>query len=115
MTIYNIKIYKITTPCNNFFITGCYNTRIETSFKKLLRLYNEWKLDIKNRKCYQLVFGFFEKFGTNCNIELIIKFSGTNDNKNKYIKNLLDNLDDEKNYNLNNNVIMKYKCYWLNI
>lgn len=112
---YNIKIYKITTPCNNYFITGCYNVKITSHFNKLLRLYNEWKNNLINRKCYKIIFGFFENYGTECNIELINKFIGTNDDKKIYIKNLLDGIKDDKNYNNNNNVIRKYKCYWLKI
>lgn len=111
---YNIKIFKITTPCNNFFITGCYNVKITSHFKNLLKIYNAWKNDLTNRKSYQIIFGFFEKYGTDCNIKLCCEYIGTNNSKKEVIDYLLNRLKDYKNcFNLYNDICMRYRCYYL--
>jgi len=114
--LYNIKICKITTPCNNFFITGCYNVKITTHLKRLLKIYNKWKMDLTNRKSYQVIFGFFEKYGCDCNIKLCCEYVGTNNSKKEVIEYLLSNLKNYKNcFNLYNNIYKKRNCFMLDL
>jgi hypothetical protein len=116
MTIYNIKICKITTPCNIFFITGCYNVKIETYIKRLRKFYNEWKNDLTNRKSYQVIFGFFEKYGVDYQIKLLCEYRGSNQSKKEVIDYLLDNLKDYKNcFNIYNNIYKKRNCFMLKL
>ena len=109
MRIYNIKIFKIITPCNNFFITGCYGVRIETHFKRLLKFYTEWKNDLENRKTYQVIFGFFEKFGVDNTIKLLCEYRGDNNSKKEVINYLVNGMNEfEKCHNFNDNISKKH-------
>jgi hypothetical protein len=113
---YNIKICKIYDKFDNFFITGCYNVKITTHLKRLLKFYNNWKNDLTNRKSYQIIFGFFEKYGTDCEIKLYCEYIGTNKSKEEVIEYLLSNLKDYKNcFNNYNNIYKKYKCWYLDL
>jgi len=116
MVNYNIKIFKIFDKYNNFYITGCYNVRITSYFKKLLKFYSDWKNDVTNRKSYQVVFGFFEKYGINCELKLYCSYVGTNKSKKEVIDYLLSNLKDYKNcFNIYNNIYKKRNCFMLKL
>lgn len=116
MVNYNIKIFKIYDKLGNFYITGCYNVKITTHLKRLLKFYSDWKNDLTNRKSYQVVFGFFEKYGTDCEIKLCCSYVGTNQSKKEVIEYLLDSLKDYKNcFNIYNNIYKKRNCFLLKL
>lgn len=87
---YYLKIFKITSPSNEFFISGCYNTTLLKHFEILKNKYLEWVVnDTYNkfkRTYYNKIFSFFLKFGVDCEIKLLYEYRG-------YIKNIKKNVD----------------------
>lgn len=113
---YNGKIYKIISCTGEYFIGFCYQVSLKTHLKILLQNYLSWKLDLKGRNKYCVLFGFFENFGIDCKIELLIDYRNTIQKMRGIVKYLVDGLKDYNNcYNNHNNIIKKYRCYYLDI
>jgi hypothetical protein len=112
---YHIKIYRLFSPCGSYFIGGCYDTSILQHFQKLKINYMTWKMNVMNRKKYSLVFGFFEKFGIDCEIKILYEYKGFIKSIKVKVHYLVDGLKNYKNcYNANNNVYKnKNGCYYL--
>lgn len=68
---YDGKIFKIISSTGDFYIGYCYQKKLETYFEIIKKNYLLWKNNLKNKGKYCVLFGFFEKFGIDCNIILI--------------------------------------------
>ena len=113
---YNGKIYKIISSTGKYYIGFCYQVSLDTHFKVIVKNYLSWKLDLKNKNKYCVLYGFFEKFGIDCEIQLLIDHRNTIKKLKDVVRILVDGVKIYKNcYNCNNNIIKKYRCYYLQL
>jgi len=112
---YNIKLFLLSSSCGAYFIDGCYNNNLLKHFEKLKKKYVKWKMNLMNRSKYSLVFGFFEKFGIDCEIKLLCEYTGFIKSINVNVDYLANGLKSFENcYNANNNVYKNRNgCYYL--
>jgi hypothetical protein len=113
---YKSSIFKIVSSTGDFYVGYCYLQKLDTHFKNIKKKYLLWKNNLNNTKYYCVLFGFFEKFGLDCEI-ILLKSIRSNVNKIKdIVKYIVDGLEPYENcYNNHNNIIKKYSCYYLKI
>ena len=115
MREYNGKLYKIISRTGDFYVGFCYQVNLQTHFEILKKKYLSWKLNFKRSK-YCILFGFFEKFGIDCEIKLLKDYRGTIKKLKGIVDYIVDGLKDYNNcFNNHNNIIKKYRCYYLKI
>lgn len=113
---YTIKLFSLESSCGAYFIDGCHSINLLKHFEKLKIKYMKWKMNVMNRSRYSLIFGFFEKYGVDCEIKLLCKYKGCIKNIKVQVDYLVNRLDSNENcYNLNNNIYKHKGCYCLKI